>query len=158
MSNRWRPFKLKFSAILLPTFWTNRIPRNIYVSLPFWSKSDKSSRIKMSRDKTNQMSVCTQRRLRSALASRRTAKTLNRLGECPGWSEPSLGIYSLCCFCHIAAQITHHGSPVFSGILALQLPLYSCYNNSLHMSHVMRLWFFLSSVNSCFKRAWSAIQ
>ena len=23
-----------FSAILLPTFWTNRIPRNIYVSLP----------------------------------------------------------------------------------------------------------------------------
>ena len=34
MSNRWRPFKLKFSAILLPTFWTNRIPRNIYVSLP----------------------------------------------------------------------------------------------------------------------------
>ena len=34
MSNRWRPFKLKFSAILLPTFWTNRIRRNIYVSLP----------------------------------------------------------------------------------------------------------------------------
>ena len=34
MSNRWRPFKLKFSAILLPTFWTNRIPCNIYVSLP----------------------------------------------------------------------------------------------------------------------------
>ena len=34
MSNRWRPFKLRFSAILLPTFWTNRIPRNIYVSLP----------------------------------------------------------------------------------------------------------------------------
>ena len=35
MSNRWRPFKLKLSAILLPTFWTSRIPCNIYVSLPF---------------------------------------------------------------------------------------------------------------------------
>ena len=35
MSSRWRPFKLKFSAILLPTFWTSRIPRTIYVSLLF---------------------------------------------------------------------------------------------------------------------------
>ena len=25
MSNQWRPFKLTFFAILLPTFWTNRI-------------------------------------------------------------------------------------------------------------------------------------
>ena len=32
MSNRWRPFKLKFSAILLPSFLTNLILPNIYVS------------------------------------------------------------------------------------------------------------------------------
>ena len=43
MSNRWRPFKLKFSAILLPTFWTNRIPRNIYMSLPCLQKGNASS-------------------------------------------------------------------------------------------------------------------
>ena len=35
----------------------------------------------------------------------RTAKTLIRLGGCPGWSESSLGAESLCWFCHEAAQI-----------------------------------------------------
>ena len=69
--------------------------------------------------------VCAQRRLRSAWASAqsdqslrcalsgylraqaffmRTAKTLIRLGGCPGWSESSLGAHSLCWFCHVAAQ------------------------------------------------------
>ena len=33
----------------------------------------------------------------------RTAKTLIRLGRCPGWSETSLGAQSLCWFCHVAA-------------------------------------------------------
>ena len=35
----------------------------------------------------------------------RTAKTLIRLGGCPGWSESSLGAHSFCYFCHVAAQI-----------------------------------------------------
>ena len=35
----------------------------------------------------------------------RTAKTLIRLGRCPGWSESSLGAQSLCWFCHVAAQL-----------------------------------------------------
>ena len=34
----------------------------------------------------------------------RTAKTLIRLGGCPGWSESSLGAQSLCWFCHVAAH------------------------------------------------------
>ena len=34
----------------------------------------------------------------------RTAKTLIRLGECPGWSESSLGTHSFCWFCHVTAQ------------------------------------------------------
>ena len=34
-----------------------------------------------------------------------TAKTLIRLGGCPGWSESSLGAHSLCWFCHEAAQL-----------------------------------------------------
>ena len=34
----------------------------------------------------------------------RTAKTLIRLGGCPGWSESSLGVHSLCWFCHEAAH------------------------------------------------------
>ena len=32
----------------------------------------------------------------------RTAKTLIRLGRCPGWSESLLGAHSLCWFCHVA--------------------------------------------------------
>ena len=35
----------------------------------------------------------------------RTAKTLIRLGGCPGWSESLLGTHSFCWFCHVAAQI-----------------------------------------------------
>ena len=34
----------------------------------------------------------------------RTAKTLIRLGGCPGWSESSLGTQSLYWFCHVAAH------------------------------------------------------
>ena len=76
-------------------------------------------------DKTNKM-VVRPARLRSAWASaqsdqslrcpheesmgpslpiERTAKTLIRLGECPGWSESSMGAQSLCWFCHVAAHI-----------------------------------------------------
>ena len=36
----------------------------------------------------------------------RTAKTLVRLGRCPGWSESSLGAYSFCWFCHFVGQLT----------------------------------------------------
>ena len=35
----------------------------------------------------------------------RTAKTLIRLGGCPGWSESSLGAQSLCWFCNVVAHI-----------------------------------------------------
>ena len=38
----------------------------------------------------------------------RTAKTQNRLGGCPGWSESSLGAHSLCWFCRVVA---HMGFP-----------------------------------------------
>ena len=50
--------------------------------------------------------VWAQRGLRSAWAQAffmRTAKTLIRLGGCPGWSESSLGAHSHCWFCHVAA-------------------------------------------------------
>ena len=70
--------------------------------------------------------ACAQRKLRSALASaqsdqslrcineesldpslpiERTAKSLIRLGGCPGWSESSLSAQPLCWFCHDAAHI-----------------------------------------------------
>ena len=35
----------------------------------------------------------------------RTAKTLIRLGGCPGWSESSLDAQPFCWFCHVVAQI-----------------------------------------------------
>ena len=36
------------------------------------------------------------------------AKTLIRLGGCPGWSESSLGAQSFCWFCHEAAHLFLH--------------------------------------------------
>ena len=75
----------------------------------------------------NQQNKCAQRRLRSAwgsaqsdqslrcphedtlgpqLPTERTAKTLIRLGGCPGWSESSLGAHTFCWFCRVAAQIS----------------------------------------------------
>ena len=33
-----------------------------------------------------------------------TAKTLIRLGGCPGWYESSLGAHTFCLFCHVAAH------------------------------------------------------
>ena len=65
--------------------------------------------------------LCARRRLRSAQSDHSlrcpheeslvpqlpievTAKTLIRLGGCPGWPESSLGAQSLCWFCHIAAH------------------------------------------------------
>ena len=32
-------------------------------------------------------------------------RSLIRLGECPGWSESSLGAHSFCWFCHVAAHL-----------------------------------------------------
>ena len=70
-------------------------------------------------DKTNKVSVHPAKtqislgiRLRSQheeilgpkLPIERTAKTLIRLGRCPGWSESSRGAQSFCWFCHVAAQ------------------------------------------------------
>ena len=84
-------------------------------------------RQQVSRDMTKPTKwLCTQWRLRSAWASaqsyqtlrcpheesldlylpiKRTAKSLIRLGRCPGWSESSLGTHSFCWFCHVAAHI-----------------------------------------------------
>ena len=43
-----------------------------------------------------------------------TAKTLIRLGRCPGWSESLLGAQSLCWFYHVAGQILARLSPVLT--------------------------------------------
>ena len=77
--------------------------------------------------KQQQNGMCAQRRLRSAwesaksdqslhcpheenfgpkLSLERTAKTLIRLGACPGWSESSVGVQSFCWFCHEVAHIS----------------------------------------------------
>ena len=41
----------------------------------------------------------------------RTAKSLIRLGGCPGWSESSLGAHSFCWFCPVVAQISKKTMP-----------------------------------------------
>ena len=75
-------------------------------------------------DKTNKMNVCPAKtqislgirpvwsvcavrsgELRAQAFFIRTAKTLIRLGGCPGWSESSLGAQSVCWFCHVVAHL-----------------------------------------------------
>ena len=64
-------------------------------------------------DKTNTMtcalwsesSLSAWRSLGPQLHTERTAKTLIRLGGCPGWFEASLGAHSFCWFCHVAAHL-----------------------------------------------------
>ena len=84
-----------------------------------------------------QNGMCAQQRLRSAwtsaqsdqslrcpheeslgpwLPTERTAKTLIRLGGCPGWSESSLGGQSFCWFYHEGAHLI----PYFLTLLRIQ--------------------------------------
>ena len=58
--------------------------------------------------------------LRTQAFFMRTAKTLIRLGGCPGWirpvwSESSLGAHSFCWFCHVAAHIEENDVAIVVG-------------------------------------------
>ena len=96
-----------------------------------------------------QNGMCAQRRLRSAWASaqsdqslrcalngyvsvlaffKRTAKTLIRLGGCPGWSESSLGANSFSWFWHVVAQFCDCGTPLALRFVIVEFPgLYIVY-------------------------------
>ena len=54
----------------------------------------------------SESSLCAQWVSKNQSFFMRTAKTLIRLGGCPGWPESSLGAHSFCWFCHVAAHIT----------------------------------------------------
>ena len=63
----------------------------------------------------------------------RTAKTLIRLGECPGWSESSLGAHLFCWFCHVAA----HQEPIQSNSTSyhvMRKPVYAICKQKRHRS------------------------
>ena len=74
-----------------PTKWFVR-PANTQNSLGISAQSDQS--LHCPHEET----------LGPQLPIERTAKTLIRLGGCPGWSESSLGAKLICCFCHEAAN------------------------------------------------------
>ena len=63
----------------------------------------------------------------------RTAKTLIRLGGCPGWSESSLGAQPFCWFCHVAAHI--HSDPNIQDTCIHEhinnIPMYTGFKNML---------------------------
>ena len=44
-----------------------------------------------------------------------TAKTLIRLGGCPGWSESSVGAHSFCLVCHVVAHLCVYESQQSKG-------------------------------------------
>ena len=71
----------------------------------------------------------------------RTAKTLIRLGGCPGWSESSMGAQSFCWFCHEAAQMTSRKViwSTFNNIC----PDSSCEKESFEPSHESMVCFVL---------------
>ena len=61
----------------------------------------------------------------------RTAKTLIRLGGCPGWSESSLGAHSFCWFCRVAAHFLYP----YRNHIHRMIIRYECRNN--HSFHLM---------------------
>ena len=75
-----------------PTKWSVR-PVKTQISLGISAQSDQSLRCVLNEWLGTQAFFM------------RTAKTLIRLGGCPGWSESSLGAQSFCWFCHEAAQL-----------------------------------------------------
>ena len=86
----------------------------------------------------------------------RRAKTLIRLGGCPGWSESSLGAQTHCWFCHVAAQMdlecarcTKH--PVSFAILLSQIAPFKTKiekNETLAHLHIILIWLTESHVES----------
>ena len=127
--SKWEERDLRFSeyktSFIQPTYKSCYISLRILKDL---SKIETLTIIVVMRAATwqNQQNECAQQRLRSAWASAQsdqslrypheeslgpslpiesTAKTLIRLGGCPGWSESSLGAQSLCWFCHVAAHV-----------------------------------------------------
>ena len=97
----------------------------------------------------NQQSDCPhEESLGPYLPIKRIAKTLIRLGGCPGWPESSLGTQSLCWFRHVAAHVNleqyrHSGSmpiQIFINVYPfVQKILWK--NTFLHQSRAITLLF-----------------
>ena len=118
MTNRLIQFAVREESTIWK--WVNTVAPPFNVTI--YNSKDKD---KMSRDMTKPTNwLCAQQKLRSAgwasakfdqslrcpheesLATHwAQAKTLIRLGGCPGWSESSLGAQPFCWFCHVVAQI-----------------------------------------------------
>ena len=106
---------------------------------------------------------CHEEALGLKLPTEHTAKILIRLGGWPGWSESLLGAQVTLLFLSCAAQMS---MAVMNGCACIfegsQTP--QCYGFFSHEmaqkkipNHLMRLWYFLSSINSFFKCACAAI-
>ena len=54
----------------------------------------------------SESSLCAQWVAKSPSFRHADSEALIRLGGCPGWSESSLGVHSLCWFCHEVAQMS----------------------------------------------------
>ena len=80
----------------------------------------------------------------------RTAKTLIRLGGCPGWSESSLGAQIFCWFCHVAAQIIVKRT-LRVGPNLLEVPIDSQHIRAIRMKKACVLSYPLSAQ----RRLWS---
>ena len=78
---------------------------------------------------------------------KRTAKTLIRLGGCPGWSESSLGAQPHCWFCHVAAQLQ-------AGPLSLQIGCLMYFFTELNLNF---LYFNANCVDHESMLSWSTL-
>ena len=127
---------------------------------------------------SQQNDLCAQRRLRSAWASAQsdhrlgcpheealgpllpiehTAKTPITLGRCPGWSESLLGphiiLLVLSCGSSGNQRKLRKKSSTTGPSEWLLVCAWRFNKSSMLMSHLMRLWYFLSSINLFFNRA-----
>ena len=87
------------------------------------------------------------------LHTERTAKTLIRLGGCPGWSESLLGAQPHCWFCHEAAQIPSLSVllcsfllKVKTGMFLSKLPVARDWVCQTRLTKVVAKWWMLSNI------------
>ena len=131
----------------------------MYLQTGMTSVSEASSSSILATAWQNQESGCApSKRLRSAWASaqsdqslrclheeslgpllpiERTAKTLIRLGGCPGWSESSLGAQPFCWFCHVVAYLV--GEQTTKSMVRNSF-LWAMFNISKLSLTVFKLW------------------
>ena len=127
-----------FVRAAVPELWRNPEISRLMTKLTKWLCVQRWLRSAWASAQSDQSLRCALNwKLRTQAFFMRTAKTLIRLGGCPGWSESSLGALSFCWFCHVATQIN-----------CFQLPeyYYSFYYHDIYIARCVLEFAYLSVI------------